>query len=350
MRISFTPASWVAIIAGYFKKPGGRGDFMRLETLIFSWMEFLAIQKGQRPRGVATYERVVRGFFRWAAHENYAAVDRGILSEWMRSLFYDQGNLSNRSRASKLSALRSFFGWLVFAGHLRHDPTKDMPSPRIQPALPQKFSTDELRLLFAAPSRETLQGKRDIAILKTLYAAGPRVSELVGLNQSDITDTGGYIRLQIKDGKGGKGRTVTMRTNPSRSLREWLAIRRELPSTSDAVFIRLHKGGKSTETDRLSTRYILDIIKKYAAIVGIDSADAFCHKMRSTFATDLYDSGDDKCPRCGHAVRNIGIYEIMALMGHADPKTTMGYIAISERTLRKTAIPDKRFREIEEDL
>lgn len=321
------------------------------EELITGWMEHLFIQKGQRQRGVEQYCLVVRSFFKWAGTVERAVdplrVAREDITEWQKALFYDMGNISNRSRASKLSAVKSFFKWLRYAGYRQDDPSRGIPSPKVQEVIPQKFSTEELRLLFRAPDKGTVQGLRDLAILKTLYAAGPRVSELAELDLNHCIDTGGYIRLRIQ-GKGGKERTVTMRTNPSRALREWLLVRKGLETDTEAVFIRLGKGGTRGRSDRLSDTSYQQILKKYARAVGIDDANVFLHKMRATFATDLYDSGHDKCPRCGCSIHSVGVFEVMTLLGHEDPKTTMSYVAVSERTLRKTAIPDKRFNEIEE--
>lgn len=318
------------------------------EELITEWMEHMTIQKGRRPRSVMIYERIVRSFWAWYLSEKPKAslkdVTRPEIEEWMKYLFYERNNLSNRSRATKLSALRSFFSWLRYAKHIHSDPTRGVPSPKIRPKMPQKFSTEELRLLFAAPRRDTVRGLRDLAILKTMYASGLRVGEIVRLDCAHLVDTGGYIRLQVMDGKGGKGRMLTLRSNPSKTLRQWLLVRRDLDAEDDGLFVRL-----TGRPGRVSEQTIQRVIKKYAAVVGIESADAFCHKMRSTFATDLYDSGNDKCPRCGQGIQYVGILELAALMGHDDIKTTMGYVAISERTLRKTAIPDKRFNEIERE-
>lgn len=320
------------------------------EPLLEDWREYCLIQKGQQPRGVKQYERCVRGFFVWLEAKGFApdplTVARDHVTEWQRSLFYEQGNVSNKTRATKLFALKSFFGFLLYAGQIDFDPVKDIPAPKTQPNLAQKFSTEDLRLLFAAPDREKTAGVRDAAILKTMYAAGPRVAELVALDFNHIHDSGGYIRIEILRGKGGKSRTITLRTLASQALREWLIIRSEIETEHKAVFIALH--GK--KHGRLSTKSVHNVFKKYAAIVGIDSAEVFCHKMRSTFASDLYDSGNDKCPRCKTAIQYVGLLEVQALMGHEDPKTTQGYIAISDRVLRKTAIPDRRFREIEEEL
>jgi site-specific recombinase XerD len=314
--------------------------------MITAWMEHMVIQKGQQPRGASQYKRVVDGFFDWCATTGRSTDPRRIskdqVIDWQKALFYELGNMSNSSRASKLSALRSFFEFLKYAGEIEKDPSKGIPTPKVQASLPTKFSTEELRDLFAAPDISTPRGLRDLAILKTLYSTGLRVSELTGLDRSHLVDTGGYIRVQVFGGKGGKSRTLTMRSNPSKTLRQWLATRSGIQADHDAVFVALQ--GPVT---RLNPRTILDILKKYGRIVGIDSAEVFCHKMRSTYATDLYDSGNDKCPHCNHPIHYVGILEVATMLGHDDPKTTMGYIGISERTLRKTAIPDRRFNEIE---
>lgn len=316
-----------------------------MEALILSWMEFLSIEKGQRPNTVCQYEKIVRSFFSWAALPP-GQVTRENVSEWMKHLYYEQANISNQSRASKLSALRSFFSWLKYARQIATDPTHGIPSPKVQDTLPEKFSTEELRTIFAGPPRDTIMGLRDLAMLKTMYAAGTRVSELVKLDINDLVDTGGYIRL-ILDGKGGKPRTITLRSNPSRALREWVHIRRGIETDDPALFIRL----KGKPVSRLSTKSAENILKKYARPIGLDDCEAFVHKMRATFATDLYDSGNDRCSRCNHPVTNVGPVEIAMLLGHEpqDLATVMRYIAISERVLRKTAIPDRRFNEIENE-
>jgi site-specific recombinase XerD len=318
------------------------------EKLIAKWMEWLFIVRGRQPRGVEQYATVVRGFFAWLESQHpvdIQTVSTADVEEWMKALFYDFNNISNQSRASKLSALRSFFDWLKYANYRSEDPTKGIPTPRIHQSLPQKFSTEELRLLFASPDKSKLMGLRDLAILKTLYAAGPRVSELCNLDLNHISDTGGYIRLHFIGGKGNKDRLITLRRNPSKTLREWILARQNIETSHNALFVRL-KGKSHT---RLSVGSAQDVLKKYARVVGITDVEVFAHKMRGTFASDLYDSGDDKCPRCGCGINHVDLLRVQLALGHEDPKTTVPYIAISDRHLKRTAIPDKRFNEIEEE-
>lgn len=330
-------------------KSGGRGGILKkLDELIFEWMEFLIIQKGHAVGGVTQYEKVVRSFFAWLqeAHSeaNPYTVSQFMVNDWQRALFYDSGNMSNATRAMKLSSLRSFFGWMKYSGHVDVEPTKGVPTPKIHEKLPQKFSIDELRAIFAAPDRGKLQGLRDLAVLMTLYASGPRVAELCKLDTSNVHDSGGVIRLHFHGAKGGKDRTITIRERPAKVLREWLVARASLPTTHRAVFVRL-RGKMYT---RLSVDSAQDILKKYAVKVGIDTVDAFVHKLRATFATDLYDSGDEECPRCRCKIHHVDLLMVQLALGHEDPKTTLPYIAISDRHLRKTSIPNQRFKEIEE--
>lgn len=330
-------------------KSGGRGGILeKIETLIAEWMEFLFIQKGHKARGVEQYAKVVRGFFQWLHRASLPAdpytVPQSAVTTWQKALFYDMGNMSNASRAMKLSALRSFFGWMKYTGRIKAEPTLGVPSPKIQERLPQKFSTEDLRAIFAAPDKGKLQGLRDLAILMTLYAAGPRVSELCNLDLSNVHDSGGVIRLHFQDGKGGKDRTITIRERPAKILREWISARAALQTDHRAVFVRL-KGQLYT---RLSVDSAQDILKKYAGKVGIDTAETFIHKLRATYASDLYDSGDDECPRCHCKIHSVDLLMVQMALGHDDPKTTLPYIAISDRHLRKTSIPNQRFKEIEE--
>lgn len=319
-----------------------------IEKLIAEWMEWCFIQKGQQVKGVEQYARIVRSFVLWLSKSGVQvsaeAINRKNVEEWQKALFFDQGNISNRTRASKLSALRSFFGWLKYTGFRDEDPTKGIPTPRIQQSLPQKFSTEDLRLLFAAPRRDKKSGLRDLAILKTLYASGARVSELCNLDMNHLSDTGGYIRIRFVGGKGNKDRTITLRRNPSKTLRDWIAVRHGIEINHSALFVRM--SGKSYT--RLTASSAQGLLKKYARIVGIDDAEVFVHKMRGTFASDLYDSGDDCCPRCKAQINHMDLLLVQLALGHEDPKTTMPYIAISDRHLKRTAIPDRRFNEIEE--
>jgi len=310
------------------------------------WAEFMLAQRGRSPSSIATHTGTLKEFAGYLKQHSRPTdphlIRRADIDAYMRSLFYERGNLKNTTRARKLAAIKSLFSYLIYTGLLGRNPCAGIPTPKFQQKQAQKFTTEELQRLFSAPNRATPTGIRDLAILKTLYGAGLRVQELCGLNFSDLTISANCMRLLIH-GKGEKERIITMRRNPTAALNKWLGIREGLTLTdSEAVFVQLKR-----PAPRLHTCAVQQIVTKYCQMVDIPREKASPHKLRATFATDLYDTGRDRCPRCGYPLEKVDIMEIMILMGHSDPKTTRRYIAISEKVINKTAIPDRRWKELE---
>ncbi|MDO8281066.1 MAG: tyrosine-type recombinase/integrase [Thermodesulfovibrionia bacterium] len=319
---------------------------MDIKEYIKPWTDYELRIVGRQPGGVENYRRSAEFFISWCKGNGFtadpAAIVREDIENFLKDLYYKFGNIKNSSRANKLAGLRSFFRYLLSTKVIKKDPTDGIPSPRVSKTLPSKFTTEELRFIFSAVDLNKEMGIRDMAMLMTAYGAGLRVSELCDLAIEDVIDKGsGYIRLNILFAKGGKSRTLTLRTTPSNALRQWLTIRNaHKAQPGDPVFV-----GMKGSSGRLSATAMNNILKKYASKMGITS-DVFIHKVRTTFATDLYDAGRDRCTRCGHPVETVDLLEVAYLMGHSDPKTTRGYIAISDKVLRKTAIPDRRFKEL----
>lgn len=296
-----------------------------------AWHDFERIQKGRSAASVATYRRQVEGFITWLEQQGRSTTAADVTSadveDYLKALFYGSSN-SNATRANKLSAIRSYFIYLVYSGAISVDPTAKIPSPRFQPRMPRKFSTEQLRKLFASMDRGTPRGIRDRALLMTIYGAGLRKAEVSDLDLGDIADTGRHMRIRVR-GKGDKERTLTLRRKPSAALRAWLAQRVSIQGSDNAVFVALWGN-----PNRLGTRSITAVLKKYAKLAGIPSVEAFVHKLRATWATDLYDAGHE-------------VIEICKLAGWSDINTAQRYIAISERVLRRAAIPDRRWNEID---
>ena len=162
--------------------------------LVTEWQNWLTVQKGHRPTGVKWYGYIATGFFGWLAAtyrlKDLGTVSREDVEDWQKMLFFEKKNLANTSRANKLACVRSFFSWAVHAGHLAKNPSQGIPSPRSLEQLPEKFSVQELEMLFSGPDLTTHVGIRDHAMLRLLYAAGPRASELVNLDMGHIKDYG----------------------------------------------------------------------------------------------------------------------------------------------------------------
>ena len=306
--------------------------------------EHLKVILGLAPGTIDGYSRILTRFECWIIDRGVeGGIDdisglegRSLIEEWMKALFYHYNNQKNTSRAVKLAAIKKFFEFLVYDGAITPDanPAKDIPSPKQAKVMPQKFSTAQLKAIFTAPDITTPMGIRDLAILTVLYGCGPRVDEIreMGFNDLRFTDNGKDIYIYIQ-GKGAKERTVRLRRRASANIRNWLVIREKYAAPGEqALFVSFRPPTPGTNLSKVSYNKIL---KKYAADVGIKNERVFVHKMRSTFATDLYDEG-------------FGLIEISMLMGHSSVETTQGYIVISEKVLKKTAISDKRWKELEE--
>ena len=308
-----------------------------IPALLPSFEEYLRVMLGRRPGTIDRYLSTLNAFSAWLSSKGYSTdprkVGRPEVEAWMKDLYYHQGNLANITRATKLSAIKCFWRYLAYTGLIDEDPMELIPAPKIKRPMPKKFTTAQLRKLFSAPDLSTPMGIRDLAILKLMYGSGPRADEIRRLNIDDIQLDGSTAYIHYTDTKGGKERYVRLRSNPTRALLRWLTVREEVVKDPQerSLFVSM---ASNMPPRRLSTVGYNRILKRYAELVGISDERVFVHRMRTTFATDLYDLG-------------FGIKEISILMGHNSVKTTERYIAISETALKKTSIPDRRWRELE---
>lgn len=293
---------------------------------------YLRVLSGFSPLTIKRYTYVlvsVDSYFKGVGIDKVLDIDRGAVEEWLKKMYYG-GSRKNSTRAMKLAAVRKFFSFLVYDKAIlaADNPVSEIPTPKVGRIMPQKFGTEQLQGILNAPDRETAVGIRDGAILTLLYGAGPRVSEIKDLNLDDLRFSGHDIYMYIH-GKGMKERTVRLRSRAAAELKRWLVIREDIvvPGGELPVFVSV---GLSK---RMSTVTYNTILKKYAAMAGVKNERVFAHKMRATFASDLYDMG-------------FAIKEISILLGHNSTITTERYIAISEKALKQTAIPNARWAEI----
>jgi len=216
--------------------------------------------------------------------------------------------------ARRLASMRSFFRFGQREGWVKNNPARPLRNPRKPRKLPHFLSTDEIGRLLEAPPADQPLGLRDRAILETMYSAGLRVSELVGLNQSDLDFAAGVVRVR---GKGRRERLAPIGSYAARALKRWLAVRRLSPrepqGPESPVF--LNKFGR-----RLSTRSVGRMLEKYLRQTGLDGRTT-PHSLRHSFATHLLDRGAD-------------IRSVQELLGHRSLVTTQIYTHVSTAGLR----------------
>src|SRR5437667_2676472 len=241
-------------------------------------------------------------------------IDHITIREWLSSLHSD--HKKKASIARKLAAIRTFFQFLVREGLIESNPAKLVATPRKEKKLPVHLSLEDAVRFIETPDTETDFGKRDRAILESLYATGIRVSELVGLNLRDVDLKNKLLRVL---GKRRKERIVPFGEPALKALKDYLTVRESFlmnaPATKrDAQPLILNYQGT-----RMTTRSVGRLIEKYIRLcTGIH--DISPHALRHSFATHLLDSGAD-------------LRDIQELLGHARLSTTQIYTHVSMEKL-----------------
>ena len=226
-----------------------------------------------------------------------------------------EAGYAKTSVARRLASLRSFFRFSHREGIVDSNPAKPLRNPRPDRALPHFLSTDEIGRLLRAPAVEMPMGLRDRAILETMYSAGLRVSEAMGINEGDLDFPEGIVRVR---GKGKRERLAPLGSYATRALRRWLKVRHLAPSepndSNAPVFV--NKFGR-----RLTTRSVSRMLEKHLKAAGLDTRTT-PHTLRHSFATHLLDRGAD-------------IRSVQELLGHKSLVTTQIYTHVSTAGLRE---------------
>ncbi len=216
--------------------------------------------------------------------------------------------------ARRLASLRSFFRYGQREGWADSNPAKPLRNPRKPRSLPHFLSTEDLSRLLNAPPTSAPLGLRDRALLETMYSAGLRVGELVGLDDGDLDFAAEIATVR---GKGRRERLAPLGSYAQRALRRWLAVRQLAPSSAkgpDApVFV--NKFGR-----RLTTRSVGRLLEKYLRVTGLDRRTT-PHTLRHSFATHLLDHGAD-------------IRSVQELLGHKSLTTTQIYTHVTTSAMR----------------
>ena len=226
-----------------------------------------------------------------------------------------EAGYAKSSVSRRLASMRSYFRFAQREGLCESNPAKPLRNPRRERKLPHFLSGREIGKLLSAPPRSEPMGLRDRAIFETLYSAGLRVSELVGINLPDLDLEDGLVRVR---GKGKRERLAPLGSYAIKAIRAWLKKRvpaKQL-SKEEASAVFLNKFGK-----RLTTRSVGRMLEKYLKITGLDTRTS-PHTLRHSFATHLLDGGAD-------------IRSVQELLGHKSLVTTQIYTHVSTAGLRK---------------
>ena len=295
-----------------------------LERHIAPYRRYLAGERGLSPRTLESYLDSTKRFLAFLAEHgisDVASVDRPVLRQYVASLGHHQ--YEKRTIALKLSAIRSFFRFLVREGlaprnalWIKRSREAKALAPKLDQRLPSFLTQEEMARMLEAPGVSTVYGIRDKAILELIYAGGLRVSELSGLNLDGLDLPKQEVRVW---GKRAKERIVLIGTPARAALHRYLRDARPelLPENRRSAAVFLNRYGQ-----RLSVRSVQNLVKVSARRVGLDSDRVHVHTLRHSFATHLLDGGAD-------------LRIVQELLGHSSPSTTQIYTHITSTQAKK---------------
>lgn len=249
-----------------------------------------------------------------------ASVRTEEIYSYMLYLANDRGN-KVRIRARRLSAIKAFYKYHTIKSHkIENNPAKDIDSPTVKPALPKYLSLDEsLKLLEAVP-RDSHDYERDYCILTLFLNCGMRLSELVGINLSDIDDN--KARLVVT-GKGNKQRPVYLNTACRSALEDYLKVR-QIKATEHGHIIKDKNAlFLSSRGLRVSKETVQKMVYRYLDLAGLGGRGLSCHKLRHTAATLMYNEG------------GVDVRELMEILGHEQLTTTQIYTHLTNKKLEE---------------
>ena len=268
--------------------------------ILKDYAAFLRIERGMSPNTVASYAADVEAFFAFLPDD---ARPSGVMTDDIVSYVQSRSSeLSKRSQARLLSALRSFFGWCVLEGERKDNPCDGIDAPKLGRYLPEVLSVEEVEAMMNAVDLSSENGLRDRAILEVLYGCGLRVSELTGLRISQVYFDEQFVRVI---GKGDKQRVVPLGEMAAEAVQAYLNVRRE-PDAGCSDILFLNRSGRG-----LSRVAVFEIVKKTALAAGIRK-EISPHTFRHSFATHLVEGGAD-------------LRVVQEMLGHASILTTEIY-------------------------
>lgn len=286
-----------------------------MDKLLQGFLVYLQVEKGYSPNTVASYKFDLRDFFtvlELQDSEDVGKVTRDKISSYLYQL--RKKNCRPATLARRVASLKTFFRFLCLERILQKDPTETLETPKQAKKLPKVMSVEEVDRLLKEPQEATAAALRDKAMLELLYAAGMRVSELVGLDLANLDLDIGFVRCI---GKGSKERIIPLGSHAIHWMKAYLSrARAELcgARATNAVFL-------NSRGNRLTRQGFWKIIKKHAKLRGINK-DITPHTLRHSFATHLLSNGAD-------------LRSVQELLGHADVATTQVYTHLTKSRLKE---------------
>lgn len=286
-----------------------------MSELIDNFLHRLAVERGYSPNTLRAYSADLNTFAQFLQARGRGLGEATVQDVRAFMAALQLRGLARSTLARRTAAVRSFYKFLLQQGVNKTNPMAALRSPRREQKLPAFLTVGDVERLLAAVDAGTWAGRRDLAILETLYGGGLRVGELVGLDHDDVDLSSGMLRVR---GKGKKERIVPAGRCAVAAIRGYLSrsdgVRR--PQDPHALFVN------NCDGRRLTARSVRRIMRKYTLLAGLDSRLS-PHSLRHSFATHMLSNGAD-------------LRAVQELLGHENLSTTQIYTHLSHEHLKRT--------------
>ncbi|PXW96213.1 integrase/recombinase XerD [Sphaerotilus hippei] len=300
--------------------PGAAGTvsalaLQRSAVSIDRFLEALWLEDGLAANTLQAYRRDLQGLADWLACEAGLGLEQAHEADLLGYIADRHASSRATSANRRLAVFRRFYRWALREQGIERDPTLRLSPARQPPRTPQTLTEAQVEALLAAPDVATPLGLRDRAMLELMYAAGLRVSELVGLRCLDVVTGDAVLRVT---GKGAKERLLPFGQEALRWLLAYVAEARPAllgGRDSDDLFVTLRAG------EAMTRQMFWVLVRRHAVQAGI-RAHLSPHTLRHAFATHLLNHGAD-------------LRAVQLLLGHADIATTQIYTHVARERLRQ---------------
>ena len=278
---------------------------MNWDTSIENFKNYLKLERGLSMNSIESYEFDLIKFKNFIIENSINESPKKCSSSTVKRYLYKNfSNKKSRSQARSISALKSFFNYLLFEGEIHSSPLNDIESPKIENKLPEVLTEDEIKRLISSVNLDSEFGQRNKTIIEVLYGTGIRVSELIELKLSNIFFKENILKVT---GKGNKERFVPLGKIAIIEIKKYLNNRDKLKINSkfsDILF--LNRYGR-----QLTRSMIFKVINDSSKNAEIDKKIS-PHTLRHSYATHLLKNGAD-------------LRTIQLILGHESITTTEIY-------------------------
>ena len=284
----------------------------KMEKQIKQFLDFLQNEKRVSINTLQSYSRDIHQYESYLSQNriNYVKVDNVKIHEYLKHLQDIGKKTSTISRS--LASIRSFYQYLIRVKKIKHDPTENIQSPKVEKRVPSVLTSEEVEKLLSQPKDVDLKGTRDKAMLEVAYATGMRVTEIINLNLEDVNLDEGFIACKSAE----KQRNIPIGSISIAALREYIRDARPImikDENEKSLFVNVN--GK-----RLTRQGFWKIVKFYKEQAHINK-DITPHVLRHSFATHLLQNGAD-------------LKAIQTMLGHSDISSTQVYTQFQDSGLK----------------